>query len=125
VTNNIIGKKIMNLRKQRNWSQEILAEKLDTSKSTISKIENGSRKLTTDELIHLTEIFNMSADYLLGLKDIPSELQKNHYDLANLLNSDVQLKYADQFIISEDEKDFFQTIISGHYQLKKQVQKHE
>lgn len=125
MTNNIIGKKIMNLRKQRNWSQEILAEKLDTSKSTISKIENGSRKLTTDELIHLTEIFNMSADYLLGLKDIPSELQKNHYDLANLLNSDVQLKYADQFIISEDEKDFFQTIISGHYQLKKQVQKHE
>lgn len=115
----------MDLRKQHNWSQETLAEKLDTSKSTISKIENGSRKLTTDELIRLTEIFNMSADYLLGLKNVPSELQTNHCDLANLLNSDIQLKYADKFIVSEDEKDFFNTVISGHYQLKKQVQKHE
>lgn len=125
MTDNIIGKKIMDLRKQHNWSQETLAEKLDTSKSTISKIENGSRKLTTDELIRLTEIFNMSADYLLGLKNVPSELQTNHCDLANLLDSDIQLKYADKFIVSEDEKDFFNTVISGHYQLKKQVQKHE
>lgn len=37
----ILGDKIMNLRKQNNWSQEDLAEKLGISRQSVSKWESG------------------------------------------------------------------------------------
>ncbi len=69
VINSSICKKIIDLRKKNDCSQTTLAKKLGISKSTMSKIENDSRKITTDELIRLAEIFDSSSDYLLGLQN--------------------------------------------------------
>jgi addiction module HigA family antidote len=118
VTNSSICKKIIDLRKKNDWSQTTLAKKLGISKSTMSKIENGSRKITTDELIRLAEIFDSSSDYLLGLQNNSCPTTSIQYDLAHLLNSNLQLSYTNEFIVSEEEKAFFKTVISGHYCLK-------
>lgn len=117
VTNSTICKKIIDLRKKNDWSQTTLAKKLGFSNSTMSKIENGSRKITTDELIRLAEIFDSSSDYLLGLQK-PCPTTSIQYTIAHLLNSDLQLRYTNEFIVSEEEKAFFKTVISGHYCLK-------
>ena len=37
----ILGEKIAVLRKQNNWSQEELAEQLQTSRQSVSKWESG------------------------------------------------------------------------------------
>jgi len=68
---NNIGKKIRELRDEHNVGQQRLAELLEVSRPTISQMENGDRKISADELIKLSKIFNVSTDILLGLKKEP------------------------------------------------------
>ena len=51
----------------RELSQEALAELMGFPANTISKIEHGTRKLTFEEAIRLTEIFEVSLQELVGL----------------------------------------------------------
>lgn len=115
---NITCQRIIDLREKRDWTQTRLASELGISKSIMSKIENGSRKLSTEELDKLSDIFNVTADYLLGRNDYPLYNQKtDQYDLELLLNSKIKLTYADEYVISEDEKKFFNDVIAGHIHL--------
>jgi transcriptional regulator with XRE-family HTH domain len=55
----ILGDKIRQVREQRGYSQEQLAEMMDTNRSTISKIENGKFSITIDYLVR----FSIFLDY--------------------------------------------------------------
>ncbi|KZL37731.1 MULTISPECIES: helix-turn-helix domain-containing protein [Lactobacillaceae] len=61
-----LANKIVNLREEGNITQSELARRLGLDKSSMSKIESGSRKVSTDELKRISEIFEVSTDYLLG-----------------------------------------------------------
>ena len=63
------GEYIYKLRKEKNLSQLELGMKLGVSDKAISKWENGKAKPQTDILKKLSKIFEVSADYLLGLED--------------------------------------------------------
>lgn len=53
------------LRKQKNWSQETLAEKLGVSRQAVSLWERGESMPEIDKLIPLARLFGVTADYLL------------------------------------------------------------
>lgn len=59
------GKRIRYLRIAQNMSQEELAEKLNTERSHIAKIETGIRSCSPDLLIAFSNLFQVSTDYLL------------------------------------------------------------
>ena len=61
-----IGDKLKKLRSSTELSQEELAKKLQTSRSSIGMIESNARKPTTDTLMKYAEFFDVSVDYLLG-----------------------------------------------------------
>ena len=61
----IFSEKVMNLRKQKGWSQEELAEKLDISRQSVSKWESGQSIPDIDRILALSKLFNVSTDYLL------------------------------------------------------------
>ncbi len=61
----MFGNKLYQLRKSKGISQEALAEKLNTSRQAISKWENNQGFPETEKLIMLSNIFNVSVDYLL------------------------------------------------------------
>ena len=61
-----VGKKIKQLRKQRNISQVSLANHLGVSKSVISSYENSVHLPPYDVLIKIAWLFGVSTDYLLG-----------------------------------------------------------
>lgn len=61
----IFSEKVMNLRKQKGWSQEELAEKLDISRQSVSKWESGQSIPDIDRILALSRLFNVSTDYLL------------------------------------------------------------
>ncbi len=63
--------RICELRKQRMWLQDDLAKKLNVSRQAISNYETGERGLDSETIAKLCEIFACSADYLLGLSDLP------------------------------------------------------
>jgi transcriptional regulator with XRE-family HTH domain len=71
-----LGENIKILRKQHGITQQKLADLLGLSRPTISQIEIGERKLSADELIKLADIFNISVEYLLGLKREPKIIIK-------------------------------------------------
>lgn len=60
-----LSEKIMNSRKKNGWSQEELAERLDISRQSVSKWESGESIPTIEKLIKISEIFEVSTDYLL------------------------------------------------------------
>ena len=64
-----IGQKIAELRMRTGISQQRLAEMLGVSRPTITQIEKGERKVSVDELVRLSEIFNLSVDNLLCSKE--------------------------------------------------------
>jgi addiction module HigA family antidote len=66
-----IGKRIKDLREGLGMSQQKLAEMLDVSRPTISQIESGDRKICADEILRLSQVFNISADMLLDMKKSP------------------------------------------------------
>ena len=71
-----LGENIKILRKQHGITQQKLADLLGLSRPTVSQIEIGERKLSADELIKLADIFNISVEYLLGLKREPKIIIK-------------------------------------------------
>ncbi len=65
------SQRIYELRKKNNLSQKELGEEVGLSHKAISTIESGSRSTTIEKLILLANFFEVSTDYLLGLKDKP------------------------------------------------------
>lgn len=77
-----IGMRIAALREERDWKKTELAKRLGISHSQVSRIESGETgTLSSDILIRLAEVFDVSADYLLGLTDVRT---KKNLDIAKL-----------------------------------------
>ena len=62
--------RIKNLREEFGMTQQELADKLNGAKSTIAMYEKGDRKPSLEVLMKLSEIFNCTIDYLMGLTNI-------------------------------------------------------
>ncbi len=59
------GEKLLKLRKESNFSQEELAEKLGVSRQAVSRWESGETMPDSPNLLQISNIFSVSADYLL------------------------------------------------------------
>lgn len=59
------AEKLMDLRKQRGWSQEELGERLGVTRQTVSKWELGSTTPEMDKLAAMSDLFGISLDELV------------------------------------------------------------
>lgn len=57
---------VIKLREQNDWSITDLANRLGVDRTYLSKAEHGKRAFKVSEVVKLAEIFNVSADCLLG-----------------------------------------------------------
>lgn len=62
--------RLKSLRKQKDMSQQDLANIIKVSKQTISQYERGIRYPDFDNLLALCDTFNVSSDYMLGQSDV-------------------------------------------------------
>ena len=62
-------KRIRELREDNDLLQKNLAEYLNCSQVAYSRYELGTRDIPTEVLIALSKFYNVSTDYILGLKD--------------------------------------------------------
>lgn len=70
-----IGKRIKEFRKAHNLTTEELAEKIGTTRATVTRYENGVRKANQDVLFQLADIFNVSVDDFFPPRDsMPSNI---------------------------------------------------
>ena len=59
--------RLRDLREDRDLLQRQVAERLRCSQRVFSNYERGERDIPTDILIRLSEFYDVSVDYLLGL----------------------------------------------------------
>lgn len=67
----MLNERIRDLRVSFGWSQVELARRLSVSKQAVSNWENNNIQPSIDILVHLSDIFGVSTDYLLGRESIP------------------------------------------------------
>ena len=67
----MLGTRIKELRKEFGLSQVELAMRMEVTKQTISNWENENIQPSIDMLVGLSNVFNVTTDYLLGLDDVP------------------------------------------------------
>lgn len=60
-----IGERIAKLRKEQSLTQEQFAEKLDISIKHCSSVERGISCLSIEKLIDISNLFDVSLDYLI------------------------------------------------------------
>ena len=61
-----IGERIISLREEHGWTQKELAKRVNINVSVMNRIEANERPLKDYEVVLLANVFNVSADYLLG-----------------------------------------------------------
>lgn len=83
--------RIKELREEKGWSQQDLGNYLNVQKAAISKYENGKISLTAETIQKLVELFNVSADVLLGIDKNVSTLNTSsqNFDLNDKDNKDI------------------------------------
>lgn len=64
-----MGNRIRELRKKNHMSQIHLSIELEVSQETVSAYEKGKYYPSFNTLLKLSEIFNSSVDYIMGLSD--------------------------------------------------------
>ncbi len=61
-----LSDKLFSLRKKQGLSQEALAEKLNVSRQAVSRWENSSAQPDASNILQLSKLFDVTADYLLN-----------------------------------------------------------
>lgn len=100
-----IGKRIQGRRKQMGLTQEQLADKMDVSIQMVSNLERGNKAIRIENLIKLSEILNISTDYILTGKETTEDMQALTVQMASLSQKERKMmKLLMDFCLSENEE---------------------
>ena len=64
------------LRKDRDMTQEEVAEKIGMKREQYRRYETGQNEVKASFIIKICELYNVSADYLLGITNKKTPLPK-------------------------------------------------
>ena len=68
--------RLRNVREDRDYTQAEIGRVLRKSRQGYNHIEAGRVELKIDDLIMLCRLYNLSADYLIGLTDQEEKIPK-------------------------------------------------
>lgn len=98
------------LRKQRDWTQEEVAQYLNMSRSQISKWENGEMLPDIESLAKLSDLYGVSIDFLMGKRTGKQDLLR---EVSRLYQTDgVDEKMLDIMDYLKQHPDMEQAIYS-------------
>lgn len=84
----MVAERIKYLREQNGMTQAGLARQLSITRSSVNAWEMGISVPSTQYILELANLFKVSTDYLLGVKDAVS------VKAAGLTEKDIQLVYS-------------------------------
>lgn len=101
----ILGDKIQQLRKNKGWSQEELAEKCGVSRQSVSKWEGSLSIPDLGKILLLSQLFDVTTDYLL--KD---ELETPDVPVCTGTVSETEIEKTVRRSVSLDEANTFMSL---------------
>lgn len=84
----MIAEKIKYLREQNKYSQATLSKELGITRSSVNAWEMGISVPSTQYIVELSNLFNVSSDYLLGISS------NSYINTSGLTDDDIQAIYA-------------------------------
>ena len=78
----MIYKRIRDLREDKDITQKEISKILNCSQQVYSNYELGQRDIPTYILIELSNFYNVSVDYILGITDNP-KIQRQKRELSS------------------------------------------
>ncbi|MBQ8458563.1 helix-turn-helix transcriptional regulator [bacterium] len=81
----LLGKRIKELRKQKDFTQEYLAEKLKIEPRQLSKLETGKHYPSFETVLGLLETFNITFEELISYEHLNQQT-----DFKKLIAKDMQ-----------------------------------
>lgn len=91
--------RIKQLREQKGWTQNTISSILGISKSTYIKYERGEREPRYGTLVALSELFQVSVDFLLGKSDIDNIYKERIEMIFSHISAD---EFKTKYDFSED-----------------------
>lgn len=67
--NTVFGKKLKELRNEKNLTQAKAAKIFNVSKTTICQWETSRQEASLDDVVKIAVYFDVTTDFLLGLED--------------------------------------------------------
>lgn len=86
----LIGKRIKDLRLERDMSQQELGDAIGVTKVSVCGYENGTRTPSLDTFAIISDIFGITSDYLLG-REIPVIHEETKEYLGSVSEDDLIL----------------------------------
>lgn len=86
-------------------TQEQLADKMDVSIQMVSNLERGNKSIRIENLIKLSEILNISTDYILTGRETTEDMQTFTEQMASLSQKERKMmKLLMDFCLSENDE---------------------
>ena len=89
----LLAEKLKELRKNRNITQEKLAEELDVSRSKVSSWETNKRDMTITDAVNLANYYEISLDNLLNLNSLK---EKEYIEISYRFFKDKNIKLKEK-----------------------------
>lgn len=86
-----IGLRISERRRQLGFTQEQIAEKMDVSVQMVSNLERGMKAIRIENLIKISNILEVSTDYILTGKHTKIDADSMLKRLSKLNDSDLEM----------------------------------
>ncbi|MDL2029044.1 helix-turn-helix transcriptional regulator [Bacillus subtilis] len=100
----MLSKRLKLIRKRRGLTQIGLANKVKTTKGTISNYENGHSTPSNEMLRDLADALDTTTDYLLGRIEDDSNIGRTPSDFEIDADPDLQIAFKDASDFSEEAR---------------------
>lgn len=98
----MFGKRLAELRNQKELSQYELADRLNLSRTQLANYEQGKREPDFETLVLLADFFEVSLDYLLGRTDQLQTSDKGFKNVAFFNGNREELSEEEAEILREN-----------------------
>lgn len=105
-----IGQRIKNMRLKNNLTQDELALRINTTKQTIHKYENGIiTNIPSSKIEAIANVLNTTPDYLMGWTEETSHKSSDYEEILALLEAMPEQKRENaieylKFLSNQDDK---------------------
>ena len=91
------------LREDADMTQQQIADYLGTSQTMYARYERGANELPIHHLLTLCNLYQVSADYLLGLTDDDPLLAKKRREILSEKSKEA-LRLFEDYLVNRDKK---------------------
>ena len=114
--NSLVGSRIIEARNLRGLKAKDLAHAIDVTTSRLSNWENGTSGVSADYIFKISEVLEVTSDFLIGLSDKPTDItnQKNTKEIIRTVLTMSKLNHEGQSKVCGYAKDIK---LSGNYDI--------